>query len=38
MLEAGVEMQRVDTHGEYYEIDTTEDYRIAQEEWLKTGT
>ena len=33
MLEAGVEMRRVDTHGEYYEIDTTEDYRIAQEEW-----
>jgi L-glutamine-phosphate cytidylyltransferase len=33
MLERGIEMQRVDTHGEYHEIDTTEDYRIAQEEW-----
>jgi len=33
MLEAGVPMQRVDTHGEYYEIDTTEDYAIVQEEW-----
>ncbi len=33
MLEQGVEMERVDTHGEYYEIDTTEDYEIVQEEW-----
>jgi L-glutamine-phosphate cytidylyltransferase len=33
MLEAGIDMQRVDTHGDYFEIDTTEDYRIAQEEW-----
>jgi choline kinase len=33
MLEAGVPMHRVDTHGEYYEIDTTEDYGIVQEEW-----
>lgn len=33
MLEQGVEMHRVDTHGQYYEIDTTEDYQIVQEEW-----
>jgi choline kinase len=33
MLEAGVEMHRVDTNGDYYEIDTTEDYAIVQEEW-----
>ena len=33
MLEQGVEMYKVDTHGQYYEIDTTEDYEIAQEEW-----
>jgi L-glutamine-phosphate cytidylyltransferase len=33
MLEQGVEMRRVDTHGEYYEIDTNEDYQIVQEEW-----
>ncbi|MBI3970213.1 MAG: phosphocholine cytidylyltransferase family protein [Chloroflexi bacterium] len=33
MLERGVEIHRVDTHGDYFEIDTTEDYRIALEEW-----
>jgi choline kinase len=33
MLEHGVEMHKVDTHGQYYEIDTTEDYQIVQEEW-----
>jgi L-glutamine-phosphate cytidylyltransferase len=33
MLEHGVEMRRVDTHGQYYEIDTTEDFQIVQEEW-----
>ena len=33
MLEAGVEMHKVDAHGDYYEIDTTEDYEIALEEW-----
>ena len=33
MLEHGVEMRKVDTHGEYYEIDTNEDYQVAQEEW-----
>jgi hypothetical protein len=33
MIEQGVEMRRVDTHGQYYEIDTTEDFHIVQEEW-----
>lgn len=33
MLEQGVEMYKVDTHGEYHEIDTTEDFHIVQEEW-----
>ncbi len=33
MLEQGVEMYKVDTHGQYYEIDTTEDYQIVQDEW-----
>jgi choline kinase len=33
MLEHGAEMRRVDTHGDYHEIDTTEDYQIVQEEW-----
>jgi choline kinase len=33
MLEQGVDIRKVDTHGQYYEIDTTEDYQIAQEEW-----
>jgi L-glutamine-phosphate cytidylyltransferase len=33
MLDHGVEMRRVDTHGQYYEIDTTEDYQIVHEEW-----
>jgi choline kinase len=37
MLEHGVEMHRVNTHGEYYEIDTTEDYQIVQEEWHDNG-
>ncbi len=33
MLEHGTEMHRVNTHGEYHEIDTTEDYEIALEDW-----
>ena len=33
MLEKGVVMHRVDTHGEYHEIDTTEDYALAMEQW-----
>lgn len=33
LLDRGVEIHRVETHGQYYEIDTTEDYQIVQEEW-----
>ena len=33
MLEAGVEMEAVETHGGYFEIDTTQDYLLAQQGW-----
>jgi len=33
MLERGVEMRKVDTAGDYFEVDTTEDYLLAQETW-----
>ena len=33
MLDHGVDVRKVDTHGQYFEIDTTEDYSIAREEW-----
>lgn len=33
MLEAGVEMAAVETPGGYFEIDTTEDYHLAQAGW-----
>lgn len=33
MLSAGVPMHRVDTAGEYFEIDTTEDYGLATRDW-----
>jgi choline kinase len=33
MLERGVEMRKVDTAGDYFEIDTTEDYQLAQAHW-----
>lgn len=33
MLQQGVALHRVDTHGEYHEIDTTEDYALALEQW-----
>ena len=33
MLEQGVAIHKVDTHGDYYEIDTTEDYEIVCAEW-----
>ena len=33
MLEQGVVIHKVDTHGDYYEIDTTEDYEIVCAEW-----
>jgi choline kinase len=33
MLLDGVEMQAVATAGDYFEVDTTEDYRLAQAAW-----
>jgi choline kinase len=33
MLERGVSMTKVDTAGDYFEVDTTEDYYLAQEHW-----
>lgn len=33
MLGQGVVLEKVDTHGDYFEIDTTEDYRLANEQW-----
>lgn len=33
MIERGVPIHKVDTAGDYMEIDTTEDYQIAQETW-----
>jgi hypothetical protein len=33
LIEAGVAVQGVGLPGGYYEIDTTEDYGIAQREW-----
>lgn len=33
MLEAGVEMHAVETQGGYFEIDTTQDYELAQRGW-----
>jgi choline kinase len=33
MLEAGVEIHAVQTHGGYFEIDTTQDYELAQQGW-----
>ena len=33
MLERGIEMRKVDTAGDYFEVDTTEDYYLAQEVW-----
>ncbi len=30
---AGVTIHKVDIHGDYYEIDTTEDYEIVCAEW-----
>ncbi len=35
MLEAGVEMAAVETDGGYFEIDTTEDYELAQRGWRR---
>jgi hypothetical protein len=33
MLEDGVEMAAVETHGGYFEIDTTEDWALANAGW-----
>lgn len=33
MLEHGVALHRVDTPGEYHEIDTIQDYALAMEQW-----
>ena len=33
MIELGVAMSKVDTHGDYLEIDTTEDYDLANRFW-----
>jgi choline kinase len=33
MIEQGVPVHKVDTHGDYMEVDTTEDYFLAQQEW-----
>jgi choline kinase len=35
MLRAGVPMTHVDISGGYWEIDTEEDYRLAQRDWAK---
>ena len=37
MLEAGVEMQAVETHGDYFEIDTAQDYQLARLGWRRGG-
>jgi choline kinase len=33
MIEREVEVRKVDTAGDYFEVDTTEDYYLAQEHW-----
>jgi choline kinase len=35
MLEAGVRMTAVETHGGYFEIDTTQDWRLAEAGWAR---
>jgi choline kinase len=37
MLEAGVAMRAVETHGGYFEIDTTQDHGLAERGWSATG-
>ncbi len=34
MIEQGVPVHKVDTHGDYMEVDTTEDYEIARIQWI----
>src|SRR5262245_59541879 len=36
MLEAGVPFATVNTHGDYMEIDTTEDYELANRHWSQS--
>ncbi len=36
MIEQGVPVHMVTTDGDYMEIDTEEDYRLANEKWVKT--
>lgn len=33
MIEHGIPVHKVDTHGDYAEVDTTEDYHLAQQSW-----
>jgi hypothetical protein len=33
MIEAGVTMAHADTPGDYIEVDTQEDYELAQRQW-----
>jgi choline kinase len=33
MIQSGVNISKVDTHGDYMEIDTTEDYEVANRTW-----
>ena len=35
MIERGVPVHMVTTDGEYMEIDTEEDYRLANDKWVK---
>jgi choline kinase len=37
MLQAGVPMTHVDIPGGYWEIDTEEDYRLAERDWARRG-
>jgi choline kinase len=37
MLEAGVPMRAVETHGGYFEIDTTQDHGLAERGWNAAG-
>lgn len=36
MIELGVAMNKVDTHGDYMEIDTTEDYELGNRFWASS--
>jgi choline kinase len=34
LIDRGVAVHKMDTHGGYWEVDTTQDYEIAQNEWV----